>query len=145
MGGGLAQIRNTGGTYTADSVYATRKLPNALGGAIKVGNYLYGTTSTALLCLEFSTGKVIWEDRSVGAASLCYAEGRLYVRGENGEVALVEATPEGYRELGRFTPPNPPARGEAKAWCYPAIANGRLYIRDLGVLWVYDIRSDASQ
>ncbi len=144
MGGGLAQIRNAGGTYAVDSVYATRKLPNALGGAVKVGNYLYGTTNVALLCMEYSTGKVVWEDRSVGAASLCYADGRLYVRGENGEVALVEATPEGYRELGRFTPPDPPARGEAKAWCYPAIANGKLYIRDLGTLWVYDIRGSDS-
>jgi outer membrane protein assembly factor BamB len=145
MGGGLALIKSDGGTFTADSVYSTRKLPNALGGAIKIGDYLYGTTSVSLLCLEYATGKVRWEDRSVGAASLCYADGRLYVRGENGEVALVEATPEAYRELGRFTPADAPARGETRAWCYPAVANGRLYIRDLGTLWVYDIRNNSSR
>ena len=55
-------------------------------------------------------------------------------------MALVEATSEGYRELGRFTPPDPPARGQSRAWAYPAIAGGRLYVRDLGSLWAYDIR-----
>ncbi len=49
---------------------------------------------------------------------------------------LVEATPEGYREKGRFTPPNQSKKKQAgqfaeKAFAYPVIANGRLYIRDL--------------
>jgi outer membrane protein assembly factor BamB len=68
------------------------------------------------------------------------------VHGENGEVALAEATPEAYREKGRFTPPAQPARKKQgpfpeKAWAYPAIANGRLYIRDVGTLWAYDIKA----
>jgi hypothetical protein len=54
-------------------------------------------------------------------------------------VALVEATPEGYREKGRFSPPDQPDRGSSKAWSYPAIADGKLYISDNGVLWCYDI------
>lgn len=139
-GGGLARLQATGGTITAEPVYVERKAPNALGGAVKVGDYLYGTTNATLLCIEYATGKVQWEERSVGAASVCYADGNLYVRGENGDVALVEATPTAYRELGRFTPPSPPERGQAKAWPYPAVAAGRLYIRDAGSLWVYDIR-----
>src|SRR5262249_39233721 len=108
------------------------------------GDYLYGTTSATLLCVEFATGNVKWQDRTLGAASVCYAEGRFYLHGENGEVALVEATPEGYREQGRFTPPDPPARGMSKAWQYPAVANGVLYIRDLGTLWAYDIRATSA-
>jgi outer membrane protein assembly factor BamB len=140
VGGGLARLQVMGGSVAAEAVYVERKAPNALGGAVKVGDYLYGTTNAVLLCTEYATGKVMWEERSVGAASVCYADGRLYVRGENGEVALVEATPAGYRELGRFTPPDQPERGQAKAWPYPAVAAGRLYIRDVGSLWAYDIR-----
>jgi hypothetical protein len=55
---------------------------------------------------------------------------------------LVEASPAGFREHGRFAPPNPPEhlRGPREmAWAYPVVANGRLYIRDLGTLWSYDI------
>jgi outer membrane protein assembly factor BamB len=140
IGGGVAQLTTAGGTPSVTPVYVERKAPNALGGAVKVGDFLYGTTSAVLLCTEFATGKLRWEERSVGAASVCYADGHLYVRGENGAVALVEATPNAYREKGRFTPPDAPDRGQSKAWAYPAVADGRLYIRDMGTLWAYDIR-----
>ena len=116
-------------------------MPTSIGGAVKAGDYLYGTSAGALLCLEFKTGTGKWDDRSIGAASLCYADGRLYLHGENGEVALVEATPEAYREKGRFKPANPPDRGNSKAWAYPVIAGGRLYLRDMGALWCYDIKA----
>ena len=53
---------------------------------------------------------------------------------------LVEASPEAYREHGRFSPLNQPDRGRAKAWAYPVVANGRLYVRDFETLWCYDIR-----
>jgi hypothetical protein len=56
-------------------------------------------------------------------------------------VALVEATPDEYRELGRFSPPDQPEhkQARAKAWAYPVVANGRLYLRDQGSLWCYDV------
>ena len=42
---------------------------------MKVGDYLYGTTGAALLCLEFQTGQVKWKDRALGAASICFTSG----------------------------------------------------------------------
>jgi outer membrane protein assembly factor BamB len=97
-----------------------------------------------LVCAEFKTGKVKWSERSIGAGSVCYADARLYLHGENGDVALVEATPDAYREKGRFTPADPPDRGRSKAWAYPVISNGRLYIRDMNSLWCYDIQSPSA-
>ena len=88
------------------------KLPTTIGGTVKVGAFLYGTTAQAMVCIEFATGKIKWEERVAGPASLCYADGRLYLHGENGEVALVEASPEAYREKGRFTPTGGPKRSE---------------------------------
>jgi outer membrane protein assembly factor BamB len=139
-GGGGIKLKVKEGTFEAEQVYFSPKLPTSIGGAVKAGEYLYGTSAGTLLCLEFTTGIVKWDDRSIGAAALCYADGRLYLHGENGEVALVEATPEAYREKGRFKPTDLPARGTSKSWAYPIIANGRLYIRDLGTLWCYDVK-----
>jgi outer membrane protein assembly factor BamB len=139
-GGGLIKLTAHDGTVKPTVVYFAQNLPTSIGGAVEVGGYLYGTSGRGLLCAEFITGKVRWQNRSVGPASLCCADGRLYLHGENGEVALVEATPEGYRAKGRFTPPDQPNRGASKAWAYPVVANGRLYLRDLGVLWCYDIQ-----
>jgi outer membrane protein assembly factor BamB len=141
-GGGAARLKAENGTVTATEAYVARDLPNAIGGVVLVGDHLYGTNARELLCVEFATGKVKWRDKSIGTASLCYADGRLYLHGENGDVALVEATPDGYREKGRFTPPQQPkhTRAMEKAWAYPVVANGRLYFRDLGILWCYEVK-----
>lgn len=144
-GGGAVKLRAKDGGTAAEPLYFEASLPTAIGGAVKVGDYLYGTTGAALLCLEFQTGQVKWKDRALGAASICCADGRLYLHGENGEVALVEASPEGYREHGRFAPPDPPKRANnmEKAWAYPVVASGKLYLRDHGCLWCYEIRAAA--
>ena len=140
-GGGLIKLEKSGDHFEVEQIVHTPKLPTAIGGAVKVGDHVYGTTSRALICAEFKTGTLKWEESAIGAASLLYADGRLYLHGENGQVALVEANPEGYREKGRFTPPNPPDRGRSKAWAYPVVAHGRLYIRDMGSLWCYDVKA----
>jgi outer membrane protein assembly factor BamB len=118
-------------------VWLSKELANGLGGVVLVDGHLYGTNNQALVCVEFRTGKVRWQDRSVGPASVCCADGRLYVRGHDGEVALVEATPAGYRVTGRFAQPD---RSDKPAWPYPVVANGRLYLRDQGVLLCYDVK-----
>ena len=100
-----------------------------------------------MLCIEFATGDVKWQERALGPASLCYAAGRLYLHGENGDVALVEPSAKSYRERGRFTPREQPKRTNMmeKAWAYPVVANGRLYIRDLDLLWCYDVKDAAAE
>jgi hypothetical protein len=74
-----------------------------------------------------------------------YADGHLYLHDELGDVGLVEANPDAFREKGRLTPPGQPKGKTAgsfteRAFAFPVIANGRLYIRDLGTLWAHDIR-----
>ena len=142
--GGLVRLSaKADGGVAAEQVYFERGLPSAIGGSVRVGEYLYGTTGEGLVAAEFLTGKIRWTNASVGAGAVLFAEGHLYVYGEDGEAALVEATPEAYREKGRFTPPGKPAhpRGaREKSWAYPVVANGRLYLRDLGKLWCYDLR-----
>jgi outer membrane protein assembly factor BamB len=145
MGGGLVRLKSAAGGVAAEQIYLARGLPNSMGGSVLFGDYLYGTSGAGLVAVEFTTGKVKWQAECIGRGSVAYADGLLYLHGENGEIALVEATPEAYREKGRFTPPAQPARKKLgpypeKAWTYPAIANGKLYIRDNGTLWAFDIK-----
>lgn len=136
-GGGTVELKVEGESVSATELYFSRGLGAAMGGAVLVDGKLYGA-GNALFCADFSTGNVLWTERSVGAASICYADGRLYVRGHGGEVALVELSAEGYREKGRFTPPD---RGPKPAWPHPVVANGNLYLRDWGTLLCYDVRA----
>lgn len=141
-GGGVVKLKINGGAVETEQLYFSAKMPTAIGGTVKVGDYLYGAGGQGMMCVQFATGETKWQERGIGVGSVCVAEGRLYVHGEEGDVALVEATSEGYREKGRFTPPEQPARGgRTKAWAYPVVSNGKLYIRDQNSLWCYDVQA----
>ena len=143
VGGAVIKLKAREGAVDFDEVYFSPKLPTAIGGEVPVGILLFGTTGQALLCFEFNTGNIKWEDHALGTASLCYADGRLYLHGENGEVGLVDASADGYHEKGRFSPPDQPKRINEmeKAWAYPVVANGHLHIRDHNQLWCYDVKA----
>lgn len=148
VGGGMVRLKTDGTGVAAEQVYFVRGLPNGPGGAVLVGDHIYGTESgKKLVAAEFATGKIKWQDESLGWSSIAAAEGLLYLHGTNGDVALIEATPEGYREKGRFTPPAQPQKKTVgvpypeSAFAYPIIANGTLYIRDLGTMWAWDIKA----
>ena len=139
-GGGLAKLKVAGGNVVAEEVYFSPRLPNAIGGVVRVGDHLYGAGARSLMCIQFTTGDIKWQDRAIGAASITCADGLLFLHGEKGDVLLAEASPDAYKEKGRFSPPDQPDRGRSQAWAYPVIANGRIYIRDLTSLWCYDIK-----
>jgi outer membrane protein assembly factor BamB len=136
-GGALLGLTNQGGQVQAKEIYFTRNMMNHHGGVVLVDGYLYGFHNSMLTCLEFATGKVMWRDRSVGKGSLVFADGHLYLQGENNLVGLAVATASGYREQGRFPIED---RGQP-SWAHPVVSGGRLYIRNQATLTAYNIRA----
>jgi outer membrane protein assembly factor BamB len=139
-GGALVQLSQSGGEVVARRAYHTKEMKNHHGGIIALDGYVYGSNDPGVLtCLDLKDGRVMWKDRSVGKAAIAYADGHLYVRSEAGPFALVEATPEGYREKGRMEQPH---RSGWQAWAHPVVAGGRLYLRDMDKLLVYDVAAE---
>jgi len=136
-GGALLGLTAQNGEVKAQEIYFTREMQNHHGGVLLVNGYLYGFNNSILTCLEFSTGKMMWRNRSVGKGSLTYADGHLYIESEDNVVGLAEASPTGYREKGRFRIPD---QG-LPSWAHPVVAGGRLYIRNQRTLAEYDIRA----
>ncbi len=135
-GGGLVEIKARGREVTAQEIYFTKEMRNHHSSSILIGDHLYGFSSGILTAMRFDTGQVAWRDRSVGKGSLAFADGLLYCLSENGVVGLVEATPEAYREKGRFSIP----QDSLSTWAHPVIAGGRLYLRDQDTIYAFDIR-----
>ena len=127
-GGALLALQAEGGEVRAKEVYFTRDLQNHHGGVVVVNGYLYGFSNSILTCLEFATGKMMWRHRSVGKGSIAYADGHLYVLGEDNVMGLVEAAPSAYVEKGRFTIPD---QGWP-SWAHPVVSGGRVYLRNQG-------------
>jgi hypothetical protein len=134
-GAALLELKADADLIKAQEIYFTREMQNHHGGVILVDGFLYGFSGSILTCIEFETGRRVWRDRSVGKGSLTYAEGHLYLVGEDHTVGLAEATPEGYVEKGRFAIED---YGKA-SWAHPVVSGAKLYIRNLGTLTCYDI------
>jgi outer membrane protein assembly factor BamB len=142
------KVAKSGDAFKAEHLYDV-DLANHHGGLVLVGDYVYGTgdykkgqdrANANLKCMELKTGKIVWENPSIGKGSITFADGNLILHSEKpkeGLVALVEATPEGYKEKGRFSQPDNTGRN---TWAYPVVANGRLYIRDGTGLSAYDVK-----
>jgi outer membrane protein assembly factor BamB len=134
-GGGLVTLAPQNGGLRATEAYFTRNMQNHHGGVVTVGGTIYGFNNAILTAIDFASGRMLWRDRSVGKGAVIYADNRLYLLGEDRVVGLAEVTPAGYRETGRFTIPD---QGWP-SWAHPAVAGGRLFIRNQGTLTAYNV------
>ena len=139
----LKMIPNGSGGVDVKEQYFLKggQLQNHHGGMIMLGDYIYGGhghSRGAPFCLEWKTGKFAWgpeRDPELGSAAVLYADGHLYFRYEKGEVALIEATPTGYKKKSTFIPPL-----STPGWQHPVIYHGRLYLRGNNQILCYDIK-----
>ena len=135
------KITASGGKFTATQTYANKVMVNHHGGVIKVGDYVYGfSEGKGWTCQDLRSGEAKWQDKEkLGKGSEVYADGRLYLRQEDkGTMMLIEASPEGFKEHGRFEQPD---RTDKKSWSHPVVAGGKLYIRDQDELLCYDVKA----
>ena len=132
-GGGVVELKPDN---KAQEIWFTKDMRNHHSSSVLIGDYLYGFSSAILTAIKFDTGEIAWRDRSVGKGSLVYADGNLYCFSEKGVVGLVEATPTGYKEKGRFRIP----QESLETWTHPVVAGGRLYLRDQDTIYAFDVK-----
>lgn len=128
------------GKFEAKEIYkhvGSAGMANHHGGAIRVGDYVYGSNGGQLSCLRLADGKVMWNERSAGKGAIIVVGNKIILRTEKGPISLIKLDPERYEEISRF---DQPERSRAKAWAHPVVLDGRLYLRDQDNLFVYDIK-----
>jgi outer membrane protein assembly factor BamB len=123
-----------GGRFAARPVYEGNQMCCQYSSPVLHGRHLYGFNESALTCLDVRTGEERWKKSGYGKGSVLLADGHLLVLGDQGHLGLVEATPEEYREKAKARP----LRG--RAWTMPALAGGRLYLRDDEEVVCLDLR-----
>lgn len=133
---------------TVTEVYDDNKvMKNKHGGVILLDGALYGhSDGVGWLCQDFETGKQIWRERgALEMGGIAYADGRFYCVGEEtGDVVLIDASPDGWKERGRFTltPQTQQRQDRGKIWTHPVVVNGHLYLRDQELIYCFDVRAD---
>ncbi|MFM7112929.1 MAG: PQQ-binding-like beta-propeller repeat protein [Planctomycetota bacterium] len=141
-GAGLVKLTKEGNGIKATEVYFNKELTNKHGGMIALGDHVYGDADDrgTPQCAEWATGKVAWKRQGArqgrGSASITAADGMLVIRYQDGWVHLVEAgSDKPYKELAQFKI----VGSDTNSWAHPVVLDGKLYLREKGFLWCYDI------
>ena len=116
---------------------------NHHGGMVLIGDHIYmgeGHNKGFPICINMRSGRVAWgpeRGAGSGSAALVAADGHLYLRYENGVMALVTASPRGYALKGSFRLKS----NNGKSWAHPVIVVKKLYLRDQDELHCFDFAS----
>lgn len=142
-GGSMLKVSRTNGVWKVAESWSNQKMGLKFSNGVLFNGYLYGLSSGYLTCLNAETGERTWKARqNYGNGQVLIAGKVLVITTEHGEVALVEATPKEFRELKKV----PVFTG--RTWNVPAIAQGRLYLRnhqEIACLRLWDVAKPAGQ
>jgi outer membrane protein assembly factor BamB len=132
-GAALVEVKGAGNTYTATTVWENKNMKNKFNSSVLHNGYIYGLDEGILVCLDVNTGERKWKEGRYGYGQIILAGNYLIVTSDQGGVALVKASPDKYTELARFV------AVEGRTWNYPAIADGRLLVRNSNEMAAFDI------
>ena len=106
-----------------------------MSSPIEYQGFLYGLDEGMLACIDAKNGKLKWKGDRFGHGQMLRWEDLLILLAENGDLVLFELTPLEQRILGRV-----PAIKAPRNWNTPAIANGRIYVRNDKEMACFDLR-----
>ena len=130
---------------TVSVAYENKVMKNHHGGVILLGDYLYGhSDGNGWVCQDWKTGEQKWVEKGkLGKGAIGFADGMFYCLDEgSGTVALIEASPDGWNEKGRFKldPQTAIRSPQGRIWTHPVIVNGKLYLRDQDLIYCYAVK-----
>ena len=132
VGGAACEITRSGDGFEAKELWHIKGntgVASLWSTPVCKDGYLYGMMSFKkfatgpLKCIDLKTGQVRWEQPGFGAGNVILAGKNLVALSDDGQVVLVEANPQGYKELARTRAIT------GKCWSTPALSNGHLYVR----------------
>ena len=135
-GAAVIEVTRQDGGFSVEPVWEHNRLKNRFSSSVVHEGFIYGLDENILTCIDAGTGAVKWKGGRYGHGQFLLAEGHLIVLSEDGELALVRATPARHEEIVRF-----PVL-EGKTWNHPALDSGRLLVRNLAQMAAFDLRAN---
>jgi outer membrane protein assembly factor BamB len=132
------QLRQSGGKTAVKELWANNLMRVHHGTIIRVGDLVFGSSGNAgpapMTAVDVKTGKVVWKDRSFPKATFVYADGKLILLDEDGQLALVRLSPQGMIVKSKASVL------EHIAWTPPTLAGTNLYLRDFRTIVAFDLK-----
>lgn len=130
----VLEIDMNGARGSVKEMWQNNRMKNQFTSSVYHEGHIYGLDESIMACLDANTGAVKWKGGRYGYGQIALASGHIIVLTEDGDMALVRATPDKHDELARF----PVLDG--KTWNHPAFSDGRLLVRNLKEMAAFDLR-----
>jgi outer membrane protein assembly factor BamB len=136
-GAGAALLELSGGAhgFSVREVWRNNRMKNRFSGSVLRDGVIYGLDEGILAAVDADTGELKWKGGRYGYGQVLLAGSNLIVLTEDGDLALVRASPDRHQEIARF-----PVL-EGKTWNVPALAGGYLLVRNLAEMAAFDLRA----
>ena len=142
----VLRVTQSNGRWTVEETWSSLGRRSVLRSEwqtpVLLGDHVFGLDNvgaagpvTNLVCVNVSTGESVWSRNRFGKSNLTLADGKLFLSTVKGELVIVQATTDGFRETARAS-----VLGMTRQ--APVIANGRLYLRDDKEIVCFNIRSN---
>lgn len=115
--------------------WKSKSLKLKFNSAVVLDGFVYGLDEGILTCLNLETGKRAWKRGRYGYGQMILIDDNLLILAEDGRVELVKADPEKYSQIAAFQ------AIEGQTWNHPALAQGKLFVRNGEEAACYDISS----
>lgn len=133
-GAAVLELNQEGDRFSVREVWRNIRMKNQFASSVVHEGFIYGLDESILACVDAATGDLKWKGGRYGYGQIMLASGHLVVLTEDGQLALVRATPERHQEIAIF----PVLDG--KTWNHPAIAGGYLLVRNGNEMAAFDLR-----
>jgi len=142
-GSAMIKIVRAAGGYAARQIWKNNNMGSHIAQALVHGGNIYVNSidfGGGLRCLGLD-GQIRWNSRAnrrrFERGNLIIADGLIFVAdGRKGQIYMVEATPEGYKELAHTAILKGP-----QVWAPMAYADGKLIVRDLNKVVCLDVKA----
>ncbi len=135
-GGVMLKLAEDGSSV--QEVWRNTNIDNRMGGFVLLNGKIFGSDDPgkAWFCLDWKTGTNMYAEKITGRGNIIYADGMLYLYGENGEVVLAQPLADSFKKISAFKVPY----GADQHWAHLVIGQGRLFVRHGTSLMVYNLR-----
>ncbi len=136
---GIVAIKLSDDGKTARIEWRNEDYSNLMGGFIIRDGYIYGSKyeKRSWSCIDVTNGKIIYNTNKFADGVIIWADGLFYCYSQQGEMALVNATPVSFNVISRFKI----QLGTDQHWSHPVIHKGRLYVRHGNTLMAFNIKA----
>ena len=136
-GSRVIKLTKEDGKTVPEQLWYGRKMRVHHGDVIGLGNVVYGSSGdfgpAFFMALDINNGEVLWRERGFKKATCVYADGKMVILDEDGELALTTVTPEKMTVLSRGK------IGEPYAWAAPTLVGTKLFVRDRKHIMAFDL------